>query len=463
MNLSLISSETMLLASPNTEYMIGLQETLSSRGFHFERVSTGKEAQALLYKKTYGMVLLDLELSDFSSIEVLKYIKLTRQTIKVLLFAKSKNQLTELSLDEQKLKKLGILDTFFSSLPHEKLLEKIQLLSHMSAWKDIRKSETVSEQKEYKILDSDLTRVPVNEVIGSNIAIFDHYIKLATDKYVKIVHEGEAFPADTIEKYAASGTEYLYFLASDRATYINFMNELAGKIISSGKATPTKIVSILKNTTDKYIEEVYTRGIRPELIDEGRKICQNIFHLVSRDGHLKSLLNSFEENFPEEFSHNFLVTFYTVLICKNIDWVGTRSLETIALASLFHDIGMLKLPPEICQIKGRPMDKNELELFQQHPRLGAEMLADSANINEQVRQIIYQHHEHVTGNGYPNKLTGLKIYPLAKIVSFAEAFAETMEAYRLSPRQAMKVLLHQRNIILQYDAAVVRALVKGLT
>jgi HD-GYP domain-containing protein (c-di-GMP phosphodiesterase class II) len=91
------------------------------------------------------------------------------------------------------------------------------------------------------------------------------------------------------------------------------------------------------------------------------------------------------------------------------------------------------------------------------------MLTESPVINEQVRQIIYQHHEHVTGTGYPNGLTGLKIYPLAKIVCFAEAFAETMAETKLSPRDTIKLLLQQRHVILQYDATVVRALVKGFS
>jgi putative two-component system response regulator len=51
------------------------------------------------------------------------------------------------------------------------------------------------------------------------------------------------------------------------------------------------------------------------------------------------------------------------------------------------------------------------------------MLQGVTSVPEEVRYIIYQHHEEPTGKGYPNGLCGQAIYYPARVVALADTFS----------------------------------------
>lgn len=455
--------EKLILAAEQSAFSSKLHELLLSKGYSCDHVFSGKDTQALLYQNSYHILLLDLALHNFSSIEILKYIKLSKISIRILVFCEDKKLIEDLGLTKSHVPRLGLSDFIFPNGRPEKVLQKIEELTYATSWKKIERTSGVEKKEEVKILDRDLTRLPIQEALSSQVAIFDHFIKLASNKYVKVVHQGETFPLEVIQNYAAAGCEHLYFRTKDRLIYINFMNELSQKLISTHRAPANQTLSMVKNITDKYIEEVHTKGIRPDLVDEGKKLCHNVYKMITADSNLNSMLNCMHEMDHQSFSHSFLVMFYSTIISKNIDWVGPKVLETIAIGSLLHDIGTINLPPNIRDSGGKNLNPADLIHYQEHPRIGAEMLQNFPSISEQVRQIIYQHHETINGLGYPNGLTGLKIYPLAKIVALADAFTDMLIEKKLTPKETLKELLMNREEMLKYDPNILRALVYGMT
>jgi HD-GYP domain-containing protein (c-di-GMP phosphodiesterase class II) len=121
----------------------------------------------------------------------------------------------------------------------------------------------------------------------------------------------------------------------------------------------------------------------------------------------------------------------------------------------------MKLPASIKEKDTKNFTPTDWEEYQKHPRLGAEMLREIPDINYQVVQIVYQHHERLHGAGYPNKLTAIKIYPLAKIVALADDFSDFLVEKRVSPLEGIKLFLQDREKLLSFDQAIIRALVSG--
>lgn len=438
-----------------------VESVLKRKDYAYDRVKSGKETQALLNKNNYSFLILDLQLSSFSSIEILKFLKLSKRSVKVLLFVSDKKFLQEFNLDENRINKMGIIGTCYGNQSPDGIIGKIEQANHATSWKKTRLQGPSEAKSEVMVMDRDMTRIAIKDVLSSNTAVFDHYVKLGVNKYVKVVLQSESFPVELLKSFLDSGNEYLYFLTKDRSLYINYMNELSSVMISSEQIGASKTLKVVKNAADKYIEEIYTLGLRSDLVNEGKKLCQNIFNLVSKDKNLNEIFQSMEQLDPKNYSHSFLVTFYSMVICRHVDWIGPKALDTVALGCLLHDIGQLKLPPSLRESGGKNLSQNDLETYKQHPRMGADMLQHSHGVNEQVRQIIYQHHEWVNGSGYPNGLTGIKIYPLAKIVALADGFTEFLVESKLPPRQAIKAFLQNREKIIKYDSNLVRALVHG--
>ena len=88
------------------------------------------------------------------------------------------------------------------------------------------------------------------------------------------------------------------------------------------------------------------------------------------------------------------------------------------------------------------LNAKEWEEVKDHPVLGLKIIERARSIPEDVRSIILQHHEQHNGRGYPNRLSGNKIFPPAKIVAIVEEFCTivTMSGPgepALSPSQAI--------------------------
>lgn len=129
---------------------------------------------------------------------------------------------------------------------------------------------------------------------------------------------------------------------------------------------------------------------------------------------MKKLLDTFLEMEIDEEGQSFLVSFFSIAIGKELNWVTERSVQTLGMGGMLHDIGKIKLPDNIRNKKFSEMTDEEKEIYKTHPQLGVELLQDFPFLPEPVRQIVLQHHERLDGSGYPHRLTGMKIFPMAK-------------------------------------------------
>jgi HD-GYP domain-containing protein (c-di-GMP phosphodiesterase class II) len=72
-------------------------------------------------------------------------------------------------------------------------------------------------------------------------------------------------------------------------------------------------------------------------------------------------------------------------------------------------------------LKPGRLDKNEYQIIQQHPIIGAEIM-DNLGLWHREKQIVRGHHERYDGTGYPDRLKGDDIPVLARILSIADVY-----------------------------------------
>lgn len=449
-----------LIVSPHSDWANEAIINLD-KFFEGEIAETGKDAQLKIYKTSYNYVFVDLDTVSNTGLEVIRYIRSGFPTIKVFAIMSDKTP-EDLGIDENALKKLGVASVL-RDFAAKKINEPIAGLGAIKKWQDIQPKENVASEssEEAEILDSKFTRLKIDEMFNDEVAIFDLYIRISQNRYIKVLHEGEISSSEQMRKYSAGGTQYLYFLSDDRADYIGYQNELTKKDLAKGNINEGKILKNLKSVTEKYIEEVQVKGIQPQLIEEGKLICQNMFDFTQKDKSLKKVLGSLEDFNPALFSHSFLVCFFCTVIAKNLEWVGTKTLESLALGGLFHDIGLVQLPQEISNKKEEELNPEELALFRQHPVMGTKALDGIPSITPSIKQIVLQHHEASNGAGFPHGLTATKIFPLAKILGLADSFSGYIVDRECSPLDGIKDFLGERDNLARYDSELVKSLVKG--
>ena len=100
--------------------------------------------------------------------------------------------------------------------------------------------------------------------------------------------------------------------------------------------------------------------------------------------------------------------------------------DNIPLASALHDIGKIGIDEKILNKPGK-LTPEEFEVVKTHSMLGAEMLHQLGNFNEQpLLQTAYEitrwHHERWDGRGYPDGLKGDAIPISAQLVALADVY-----------------------------------------
>lgn len=216
----------------------------------------------------------------------------------------------------------------------------------------------------------------------------------------------------------------------------------------------------IKELLTHFLKTVPSQPINPKILEEARKICLTSVDLIEANSSAADILHSIVNTSPWMAEHIFMSTFFTAIISQNVPFSSPRTTEYAMMGALLQDIGFPALPSDVQVRSPFDLSTEKRAIYETHPALGAD-LARRANLPEPVAQIILQHHERTNNSGYPFKLSSIKMYPLAKIVSLASAFAEFTIEKKLTPIEALRVFVPNRAFIEMYDPDAIRSLIKG--
>ncbi len=122
--------------------------------------------------------------------------------------------------------------------------------------------------------------------------------------------------------------------------------------------------------------------------------------------------------------------------------LGSADLDALYRGGLIHDIGKIGVPDAIL-LKPGPLDTEELATMRQHPIIGETIVAPLRS-SAGLLPIIRHHHERYDGAGYPDRLAGLNIPHLARIVAVCDAFDALVNdrpyRSRKAPEEALAIL-----------------------
>lgn len=142
------------------------------------------------------------------------------------------------------------------------------------------------------------------------------------------------------------------------------------------------------------------------------------------------------------FNHSLNVCLYSTLLGMSMG-LSRDELMVLGLGSILHDIGKMKMPPEILFKTGK-LTEDEFATIRRHTEIGYAMLKDLPNIPLIAAHCAFQHHERIDGSGYPRGIVGNDIHQYAKIIAIADVYdaLTTHRIYRKAklPHDAMELL-----------------------
>jgi HD-GYP domain-containing protein (c-di-GMP phosphodiesterase class II) len=216
-----------------------------------------------------------------------------------------------------------------------------------------------------------------------------------------------------------------------------------------------------------YVETLFTHvSIKNEL--DFKSVAEKVKTLCDIVREDRRFLMRVQKNNEAAADQNYLIshsvrsTIIAVIIGTYLKLPVHRLIE-LGVAALLHEIGMIKLPPQL-YLSNRPLSSQERKAILTHPVLSFNMLK-SFDFPLVISLAALEHHERENGAGYPQKLTSEKISLYAKIIAVACSY-EALSSSR--PHKEAKdgytgMLELLKNEGKQYDETAVRALVFSLS
>jgi response regulator RpfG family c-di-GMP phosphodiesterase/YHS domain-containing protein len=170
---------------------------------------------------------------------------------------------------------------------------------------------------------------------------------------------------------------------------------------------------------------------------------------------LEAFVEAIDAREHEVGNHSYRVTQFSMVLAKGLKIRG-RDLVDIYCGSLLHDLGKIGIPDTILLKRGR-LTEEEQAVMKQHPEIGYKILNHIGYLAN-AAEIVYSHHEHFDGSGYPRGLKGEEISLGARIFSISDTLdALTVDrTYRKAvPYKEAKEYIYSESGVL-FDPSIIQ-------
>jgi len=175
----------------------------------------------------------------------------------------------------------------------------------------------------------------------------------------------------------------------------------------------------------RLIESLCVFYVCYKVIDRNKELLGSSKILLNKNINLqKDIIYQFAtvcENSSEQTGHHIRRTSEYMKVLVSAAGYDEETSEKVAIASMMHDIGKMKIPIEILEKKSKLSD-NEFEVIKKHVLHGNDLLNNTdSEIIKLARIIALQHHERWDGTGYLG-LKGEEINIFARMMSVVDVY-----------------------------------------
>lgn len=244
---------------------------------------------------------------------------------------------------------------------------------------------------------------------------------------------------------------------------IDIPEETKEKIEKLKVADPVKVKlsESVKERVSEGIQYLYQNTESENFTDATNNIANDLMTAVLDNDAIAVDISTLKVSDEYTFKHSVDVATMAMVIARK-HGLSEKEIYEIGVTGLLHDVGKSKIPNEVLNKPGK-LDDDEFALMKQHTLLGYGILKDKADINNEIRQGVLQHHEKINGKGYPLGLADEKIHEYARILSVADIYDAlvTKRPYKnpFSQRDAVEMIM---SMTTELDIHVMRSFLESV-
>ncbi len=295
-----------------------------------------------------------------------------------------------------------------------------------------------------------LTDIQAGSKLSFDVSIYMPMNK----KYIKVTASGEEMDKDRLDKLAKHNQNSVFIEKDELPKFYEYSaTQLKEKGGSSGAMSETERKDRLRTAVRDLITlTLNDTSTNVATMDEGKTIVNQALEVIDtyilnespRDWASKvNQTIGTATDIADTYSHTARVATFAALFA-----IGLKKgqPQILALAGLFHDIGLTEVSEGILNKPENRRSKDELTSYQLHLDASCKIIKERKLIvPEEVTKAILQHHERFDGTGYPKALPGARICIEAQILALADKFdyltcAQSGKNW-LTPVQAIELML----------------------
>jgi HD-GYP domain-containing protein (c-di-GMP phosphodiesterase class II) len=250
------------------------------------------------------------------------------------------------------------------------------------------------------IKDAEFIPIRAEGFASGSKSTFDVFVRLDSGRYLKLLVAGDQFSPDRLDNYLKKGVKHFYIRKEMQAQYLQFCKTLSTAVLRAPKLSTSVKIGQTLNHGEEMMSILKTQGVSSENILFAKQFISDIKDLVSqmKPGR-ESLIPTFMSDVAA-YEHGVGTSMLAGILSYVVEIRMEKPVQIVGIAGLFHDIGLLSLPPN-ARVETEALPPELKELYETHPMKGADALRDT--VDPAVLQAVEQHHMRHLGFGFPER------------------------------------------------------------
>ena len=204
-----------------------------------------------------------------------------------------------------------------------------------------------------------------------------------------------------------------------------------------------KLSESVKKRVCEGIQFLYNNPSSEGFTQAANTISDDLMNAITENDAIALDIGTLKVSDEYTFKHSVDVATISMIIAKKAG-MDSCEIRKIGISGLLHDIGKSRIPNEILNKTGKLTDE-EFSIMKKHSLFGYNILKDKKEIAPEICLGVLQHHEKISGKGYPLGLSDTQICPYARILAVADIYDAlvTERPYKkaFSQRDAVEMIM----------------------
>lgn len=279
-----------------------------------------------------------------------------------------------------------------------------------------------------------------------SIINFDLFIKTG-DNFVLYKNRNLRITADDFKRLAGHDVKTLYIHIKDKKNYKNYIEGNIEHFLNSADVPIQKKAEALYESAVNVIEDVFDNPRSGDSIKRSKEIISHTVDFILTTPESFANLLKIRKYDYYTYTHSVNVCTFLVSLSQELGITDKKILLEVGEGGLLHDLGKSRISPKIINKPGK-LNKAEWDLMRTHPDLGVGLAEETRNISKVSLTVIGQHHEKLSGKGYPQGLMGSELSLFANMASIVDVYdaLTTNRSYSpaRTPMEAAQILLSEK-------------------